>query len=124
MIITAKASHLSNSPRKVNLVIKSIVGLPAERALEKLQFTFKSASSPVAKVLKQAIGNAVNNFKLNPKTLIVETAFATKGRVLKRGLMGGRSHYKPFERTASHLTINLKSVAPVTKKVSTNGPKN
>ncbi len=111
MIITAKASHLTNSPRKVNLVAKSIVGLPAERALEKLQFTFKRASLPVAKVLKQAIGNATNNLKLNPKTLIVETALATKGRVLKRGMMGGRSRYKPFERTASHLTINLKSVA-------------
>ena len=67
MIITAKASHLTNSPRKVNLVVKSIVGLPAERALEKFQFTFKRASLPIAKVLKQAIGNAVNNFKLNPK---------------------------------------------------------
>ena len=112
MIITAKASHLTNSPRKVNLVARSIVGLPAERALEKLQFTFKRASLPVAKVLKQAIGNATNNLKLNPQTLIVATAFATKGRVLKRGLMGGRSRYKPFERTASHLTINLRSVTP------------
>lgn len=118
MIITAKASHLTNSPRKVNLVVKSIVGLPAEKALEKLQFTFKRASLPVAKVLRQAIGNAVNNFKLNPKTLIVETAFATKGRVLKRGLMGGRSRYKPFQRTASHLTINLKSITVPVKQVN------
>lgn len=112
MIITAKATHISHTPRKVNLVIKSIVGLPADKALEKLQFTMKRASDPVIKVLRQAIGNATNNFALDPKTLIVDTAFATKGRTLKRALFGGHMRYKPFERTASHLTINLRSVAP------------
>lgn len=110
MNITARASHISHSPRKVNLVAETIVGLGAEKALEKLSFTTKRASYPVAKVLKQAIGNAVNNYKVDAKTLIVEKAYATKGRVLKRGLMGGRSRYKPFERTASHLTIILKSI--------------
>ncbi|OGD71113.1 50S ribosomal protein L22 [Candidatus Collierbacteria bacterium RIFCSPLOWO2_01_FULL_50_23] len=116
MIITAKASHISHSPRKVNLVAKSIVGLPAAKALEQLNFTFKRASNPVSKVLKQAIANATNNLKLDAKSLVVETAFATKGRTLKRGLFGGRMRYKPFERTASHLTINLKSVAPRAKQ--------
>ena len=123
MIITAKATHINHSPRKVNLVAASIVGLPASKALEKLQFIVKRASSPVTKVLKQAIANATNNYKVEAKSLIVEQAFATKGRTLKRGLFGGRMHYKPFERTASHLTILLKSAAPVNKKVSANGAK-
>lgn len=112
MIITAKATHISHSPRKVNLVAKSIVGLPASKALEKLSFTLKRASNPVSKVLKQAIANATNNLKLPISTLMVDTAFATKGRTLKRGLFGGRMRYKPFERIASHLTINLRSVTP------------
>jgi len=112
MIITARATHISHSPRKVNLVVKSIVGLPAVKALEKLNFTFKRASNPVTKVLKQAIANATNNLKLEANTLFVDTAFATKGRTLKRGHFGGRMRYKPFERIASHLTINLRTVTP------------
>ncbi len=114
MIITAKASHISHSPRKVNLVAKSIVGLPAAKALENLNFTFKRASNPVSKVLKQAIANATNNLKLEVGSLFVDTAFVTKGRTLKRGHFGGHMRYKPYERIASHLTINLRSVAPKT----------
>lgn len=117
MIITARASHISHSPRKVNLVVKSIVGMSATKALDKLQFTLKRASSPITKVLKQAIANATNNLKLDASTLFVDTAFATKGRTLKRGLFGGRMRYKPFERVASHLTINLRSVAPKSKTI-------
>lgn len=118
MIITAKASHLSHTPRKVNLVAKSIVGLPAEKALDQLQFTLKRASNPVSLVLKQAIANATHNFQLSSKDLIVARAFATKGRTLKKGLFGGRMRFKPIEKTASHLTIELKSkeVKPVTVK--------
>lgn len=112
MIITARASHISHTPRKVNLVAKSIVGLPATQALERLNFTLKRASHPVSKVLKQAIANATNNLKLDANSLFVDTAFATKGRTLKRALFGGRMRLKPFERTASHLTINLRSVTP------------
>jgi large subunit ribosomal protein L22 len=112
MIITARASHLPQAPRKINLVVKSIVGLPATKALDKLQFTVKRASNPIAKVLRQAIANATNNHKLDPKNLFIDTAFATKGRVLKRSMVGGRSRQKPYERTASHLTINLRSTTP------------
>ena len=130
MIINAKASHISYTPRKVNLVAKSIVGLPVEVALTKLSFTIKRASQPISQVLKQAVANATNNFHLDPKKLVVDSAFATKGRTLKKGLFGGRMHYKPFERVASHLTINLRSIEPqkpavkpvtpkVTKKVTT-----
>lgn len=117
MIITARASHLPTTPRKMNLVAKSIAGLPATKALDKLKFTAQRASQPITKVLKQAIANATNNFQLDPKTLIIDTIFATKGRTLKRNLFGGRMRYKPFEKTASHLTINLKSIVPIVKPV-------
>ncbi|MBI2310483.1 50S ribosomal protein L22 [Candidatus Collierbacteria bacterium] len=120
MIITARATHISHSPRKVNLVTKSIVGLPAAKALEKLGFTIKRASSPVAKVLRQAIANATNNLKLPANSLFVDTAFATKGRTIKRGHFGGHMRYKPYEKIASHLTINLRSVAPKVPALKTN----
>jgi len=112
MIISARASHLSHTPRKVNLVAKSIIGLSADEALNRLQFTIKRASRPVSLVLKQAIANAGHNFAVDTKRLIVLRAFATKGKTIKKGLFGGRMHYKPIEKTFSHLTIELKSLEP------------
>lgn len=109
MLIQGRATHLRNTPRKVNLVATSIVGLNVDKALEKLQFTLRRASDPVSKVLKQTVANAVNNFKLNRQDLIVKEAYATKGRVLERGWMGSRSRYKPYERVHSHLTIKLEA---------------
>ncbi len=110
MIISARASHISHTPRKVNLVAESIVGMPADKALDKLHFTIKRASAPVSLVLKQAIANATHNFQLDAKGLTVFRAFATKGKTLKKGLFGGRMHYKPVEKTFAHLTIELKSM--------------
>lgn len=109
MQITGGATHLRHSPRKVNLVVKTIVGLPVDSALERLQFTLRRTANPITTVLKQAIANAVNNFKLDRSKLVVKEAYATKGRTIKGAIMGGRSRYKPFQRTASHLTIKLEA---------------
>lgn len=115
-IITAKASHVLTSPRKANLILGSLPGQKAVSALAKLELLPHKAARIVGKVLKQGIANATSNYSANPDSLIIDTAFATKGRVLKRAHFGGRGHVKPYERTASHLTINLR--LPKTKTVA------
>ncbi len=109
-IITAKASHVLSSPRKTNLVLKSIVGKSATQTIKLLAILPKRAAEPIAKLVKQAIGNAVSLHQASPDALIIDSAFATKGRTLKRAHIGGRGKTKPYERTTSHLTLNLKSV--------------
>lgn len=109
-IITAKASHVLSSPRKTNLVLKSIVGKSATQTIKLLAILPKRAADPIAKLVKQAIGNAVSLHQASPDALIIDSAFATKGRTLKRAHIGGRGKTKPYERITSHLTLNLKSV--------------
>lgn len=109
-IITAKASHVLSSPRKTNLVLKSIVGKSATQTIKLLAILPKRAAEPIAKLVKQAIGNAVSLHQASPDALIIDSAFATKGRTLKRAHIGGRGRTKPYERITSHLTLNLKSV--------------
>ncbi len=109
-IITAKASHVLSSPRKTNLVLKSIVGKSATQTVKLLAILPKRAAEPIAKLVKQAIGNAVSLHQASPDALIIDSAFATKGRTLKRAHIGGRGKTKPYERITSHLTLNLKSV--------------
>lgn len=117
-VITAKASHVLVSPRKANLLLKAIVGKPAVEVTKTLPQVYKRAADPVLKLVKQAIGNAVSQHQLSPDALVVESAYATKGRVLKRFRIGGRGRTKPYEKTASHLTLNLG-----VKKVSLPQPK-
>jgi large subunit ribosomal protein L22 len=118
-LIVARASHVLSSPRKTNLILKAIVGRPALLAIKQLAVIQKRASDPIAKLIKQAIGNAVSTRQLSPDSLIIDSAYATKGRVIKRAHIGGRGRTKPYERTSSHLTLNLRVATPkvVTPKV-------
>ncbi|HOX96272.1 MAG TPA: uL22 family ribosomal protein [Candidatus Woesebacteria bacterium] len=111
-IITAKASHVLVSPRKTNLILKAIVGRPALLAIKQLSVIQKRASDPIAKLIKQGIGNAVSQKQVSPDSLIIDSAFATKGRTIKRAHIGGRGRTKPYERISSHLTLNLRVTAP------------
>lgn len=112
IIISAKASHVLSSPRKTNLILKALVGRPALLAIKQLSVIQKRASDPIAKLIKQAIGNAVSQKQVSPDSLIIDSAFATKGRTIKRAHIGGRGRTKPYERISSHLTLNLRVVNP------------
>ncbi len=118
-LIVARESHVLSSPRKTNLILKALVGRPALLAIKQLSVIQKRASDPIAKLIKQAIGNAVSQKQLSPDTLIIDSAFATKGRTVKRAHIGGRGRTKPYERISSHLTLKLRVASPkvVTPKV-------
>jgi len=119
-IITARAQHVLVTPRKANLLLEAIVGRRATLVLKQLTITPQRASDPVAKLVKQAIGNAVSLYSASPDSLIIDSAFATKGRTLKRAHIGGRGRTKPYQRIASHLTLNLRiQEAPVAKVAPT-----
>lgn len=111
-IITARASHVLSSPRKTNLILKAMVGRPALLAIKQLAVIQKRASDPIAKLIKQAIGNAVSLKQASPDSLIIDSAFATKGRTIKRAHIGGRGKTKPYERISSHLTLSLRINTP------------
>jgi large subunit ribosomal protein L22 len=111
-LVIAKASHVLSSPRKTNLVLKAIVGRPASLAIKQLAVLPKRAAQPIAQLIKQAVGNAISQFQASPDSLVIHSAFATKGRTLKRAHIGGRGRTKPYERISSHLTLNLRILSP------------
>ena len=117
-LVIAKAQHVLSSPRKTNLVLKAIVGRNAQLAIKQLTVTTKRAGKPIIQLIKQAIGNAVSQFQVSPDKLIIDSAFATKGRVLKRAHIGGRGKTKPYERTTSHLTLTVRIPAAKTPVIA------
>lgn len=114
-IITAKTSHALSSPRKTNLVLRAIVGKKALESIKYLAVLPKRAAEPISKLVKQAVGNAVSQHQASPDNLIIDSAYATKGRTLKRAHIGGRGRTKPYERITSHLTLNVRVVTPSAK---------
>ena len=108
MLIKAEQKYIRMSPRKVKLVTQAIKHLSPKEALDHLKFLNKRAAVPVAKTIKQAIANAVNNKGLKEEELKFSNIDVLKGATYKRwrSVSRGRAH-SIFKRT-SHIVVKLK----------------
>lgn len=95
MDIIGKTTFVRMSPRKIRLVAEVIKDLPPLVALERLKFIKKRATLPLINVLRQAIGNAKNNFNLNIENLVIKEIQILEGPRLKRI---DKSHGARFDR--------------------------
>ena len=105
--VKAIGRHLRITPKKVNRVLKEIRQKKAVEALTILKFLPHSSARYVEKVLRSAIANAENNFKMNKETLVIEKALADSGVIMKRWRAGGRGRAAPIQKLNSHITIVL-----------------
>ena len=78
MDVVAHLRHLRIAPRKVRLVIDLVRGLPIDKAIDQLTMLPKRSSLPILKLLKSAQANAVHNFQVDPKTLVVTSIQANE----------------------------------------------
>jgi large subunit ribosomal protein L22 len=96
---------LRTSPRKLNLVAKTIRGKPAAAALAELTFSHRRIARDVKKVLEAAIANAENNHQLDVDRLYVKEATVGRAFVLKRFHTRGRGRSARVEKYFAHLTV-------------------
>ena len=106
----ATAKFVRVTPMKARRVIDLIRGKDAADALNTLRFAPQSASEPVAKVLASAIANAENNLDLDPRTLVVSTAYADEGPTLKRFQPRAQGRAFRVRKRTSHITVEVTSV--------------
>ncbi len=111
MEVTARTRHLRISPRKVRLLLPAVRGRAAAEAIARLRLAPQAAALPLSKTIRSAIANAEHNYSLDPKALVVHTATADEGRVLKRFKPAARGQAKPIRRRSSHITVVLREVA-------------
>ena len=95
------------SPQKVREVTRAITGMPVSNALSVLDYTPKKAAFLVGKTLRSAIANAENNHELDVEEMIVVSAVATAGPVLKRIMPRARGSAAPILKRMCHITIVL-----------------
>ena len=106
----ATAKFVRVTPMKARRVIDLVRGKDASDALDILRFAPQSASEPVAKVLASAIANAENNLDLDPRTLVVTTAYADEGPNLKRFRPRAQGRAFRVRKRTSHITVEVTSV--------------
>jgi len=106
-IVYAHAKYIQISPRKARLVIDLVRDQPAEESLTQLQFVRKKAALLIRKAIKSAVSNAVNNFEMDEKKLVIVKAFIGDAPILKRGRAGSRGRYKKILKRNSHVTIGV-----------------
>ena len=106
--IRADLTFLPQSAQKVRLVIDSVRGMDANKALESLRFVHKRASGPVLKLLRAAVANAEENYGVSRDDLYVAQIFANEAPTRKWRRFGARGRFKPILRRQSHVTVVLR----------------
>ncbi len=103
--VKAKAKYLRSSALKIRRITKLICGKPAQAALAQLAFMPQKSALMVARVLKAAIANAKNNYKMKPEELIISEAYADSASMLKRIKPRARGRAFPIKKRISHITV-------------------
>tara|TARA_B100000378_G_scaffold120949_1_gene97381 strand:+ start:441 stop:839 length:399 start_codon:yes stop_codon:yes gene_type:complete len=106
-IVRSVNKNVRCSTRKLNPILKSIVGKKVDIAIKDLTFSDKRISQDVKKTLSSAIANAENNFQYDIDNLIVKEAYCGKQIVMKRFRPRAKGRAAPIKKPYSNLTIIL-----------------
>ena len=96
------------TPRKARLVIDLVRGKDVNVALGILANVNKAASPIVAKVIKSAAANAINNFNMEEDRLYVAEIYANDGLRMKRFLPRAKGSASDLVKRTSHITVVVK----------------
>ncbi len=111
--------NIRSSTRKLNPILKAIVGKKVDIAIRNLTFSDKRISQEVKKTLSSAVANAENNFQYDIDKLVVKEAYCGKQIVMKRFRPRAKGRAAPIKKPYSNLTIILSEM----KKVEKHGTK-
>ena len=100
-------NSIRTSVRKLNPILKSIVGKKVDVAMRDLQFSAKRISKDIRKTIGSAVANAENNFQYDIDNLIVKEAYCGKKIVMKRFRPRAKGRAAPILKPWSTVTIIL-----------------
>ena len=112
-------NSIRTSVRKLNPILKSIVGKKVDVAMRDLQFSAKRISKDIRKTIGSAVANAENNFQYDIDNLVVKEAYCGKKIVMKRFRPRAKGRAAPILKPYSSVTIILSE----TKKLESHGTK-
>ena len=118
-IVKSINNNIRSSVRKLNPILKGIVGKKVEVAIRDLQFSEKRITKDIRKTINSAVANAENNFQYDIDKLIVKEAYCGKKITMKRFRPRAKGRAAPILKPYSSVTIILTE----TKKMESHGSK-
>ena len=112
-------NNIRSSVRKLNPILKGIVGKKVDIAIRDLQFSEKRITKDIRKTLNSAVANAENNFQYDIDKLIVKEAYCGKKITMKRFRPRAKGRAAPILKPYSSVTIILSE----TKTMESHGSK-
>ena len=112
-------NNIRSSVRKLNPILKGIVGKKVDIAIRDLQFSEKRITNDIRKTISSAIANAENNFQYDIDKLIVKEAYCGKKITMKRFRPRAKGRAAPILKPYSSVTIILSEA----KKLESYGTK-
>ena len=112
-------NNIRSSVRKLNPILRSIVGKKVEVAIRDLQFSEKRITRDIRKTISSAVANAENNFQYDIDKLIVKEAYCGKKIIMKRFRPRAKGRAAPILKPYSSVTIILSEA----KKMESHGSK-
>ena len=99
--------NVRSSTRKLNPILRSLVGKKVDVAIRDLTFSDKRVSKDIKKTISSAVANAENNFQYDIDKLIVKEAYCGKQVVMKRFRARAKGRAAEIMKPYSNLTIIL-----------------
>tara|TARA_B100001093_G_scaffold384543_1_gene370245 strand:- start:265 stop:663 length:399 start_codon:yes stop_codon:yes gene_type:complete len=112
-------NNIRSSVRKLNPILKAIVGKKVDIAIRDLQFSEKRITRDIRKTISSAVANAENNFQYDIDKLIVKEAYCGKKIIMKRFRPRAKGRAAPIIKPYSSVTIILSEI----KKMESHGAK-
>ena len=112
-------NNIRSSVRKLNPILKGIVGKKVDIAIRDLQFSEKRITRDIRKTISSAVANAENNFQYDIDKLIVKEAYCGKKITMKRFRPRAKGRSAPILKPYSSVTIILSEI----KKMESHGTK-
>ena len=108
-------NNVRSSVRKLNPILRGIVGKKVEIAIRDLEFSEKRITRDIRKTISSAVANAENNFQYDIDKLIVKEAYCGKKIIMKRFRPRAKGRAAPILKPWSTITIILSEAKQMEK---------
>ena len=112
-------NNIRSSVRKLNPILRGIVGKKVDVAIRDLEFSEKRITKDIRKTISSAVANAENNFQYDIDKLVVKEAYCGKKITMKRFRPRAKGRAAPILKPYSSVTIILSEM----KKTEGHGAK-
>ena len=103
-------NNIRSSVRKLNPILKGIVGKKVDVAIRDLEFSEKRITRDIRKTISSAVANAENNFQYDIDKLVVKEAYCGKKITMKRFRPRAKGRAAPILKPYSSVTIILSEI--------------